>query len=159
MLDCNNEHIKNSILLEFAKTVELFDLSPLEARLFAFLYIEGVPLTLDQMSEALGKSKTSMSTGVRSLVDLNLVKRVWKKGVRKDLFQANEQLFKQFMSFYMKKWIVATEDRKEALLELQSELEQSALDQSNEHIHNKLNDLLDFHNKLDVFFKEASKNK
>nr|WP_010093720.1 MarR family transcriptional regulator [Ornithinibacillus scapharcae] len=158
-MDCNNEHIKNSILLEFAKTVELFDLSPLEARLFAFLYIEGVPLTLDQMSEALGKSKTSMSTGVRSLVDLNLVKRVWKKGVRKDLFQANEQLFKQFMSFYMKKWIVATEDRKEALLELQSELEQSALDQSNEHIHNKLNDLLDFHNKLDVFFKEASKNK
>lgn len=159
MLDCSNEHIKNNILLEFAKTVELFDLSPLEARLFAFLYIDGRPLTLDQMSEALGKSKTSMSTGVRSLVDLNLVKRVWKKGVRKDLFQANEQLFKQFMTFYMKKWIVATEDRKEALLEIKSELDQTSSDHSNEDIYNKLQDLLEFHNRLDLFFKEASKHK
>lgn len=159
MLNSNNEKLKNGILLEFAKTVELFDLSPLEARLFAFLYIEGNPLTLDQMSEALGKSKTSMSTGVRSLVDLNLVKRVWKKGVRKDLYQANEQLFKQFMSFYRKKWIVAMEDRTEALLELKSELNQYDLNESTEHIHNRLHALLAFHNKLDLFFKETSKHK
>jgi len=43
--------ITNKIMLEFSKTIEMFDLSPVEARLFAFLYLEGEPLTLDEMKD------------------------------------------------------------------------------------------------------------
>ncbi|MFS0671925.1 GbsR/MarR family transcriptional regulator [Ornithinibacillus sp. 179-J 7C1 HS] len=156
MLDNSNEKVKNGILLEFAKTIELFGLSPLEARVFTILYIEEKPLTLDDLSEALGKSKTSMSTSVRSLVELNLVKRVWKKGVRKDLYQANTHLFKQFMSFYLKKWQDATEDRKDALLEIKKQIDQLKESEKDEDVENKLHDLLLFHKHLEEFFKEAS---
>ncbi|WP_047986146.1 GbsR/MarR family transcriptional regulator [Ornithinibacillus californiensis] len=159
MLDNTGEKFKNGILLEFAKTVELFGLSPIESRVFTILYVEGKPLTLDEMSEALGKSKTSMSTSIRSLVELNLVKRVWKKGVRKDLFQANTQLYKHFMSFYLKKWLDETEVRKEALAEIKNQTDQLASGEVDENLQNKLNNLLDFHNKLTDFFKEASKTK
>ncbi|WP_047982505.1 GbsR/MarR family transcriptional regulator [Ornithinibacillus contaminans] len=159
MLENSNELVKNGILLEFAKTVELFDLTPLEARLFTYLYMEENPLTLDEMSDALGKSKTSMSTSVRSLVELNLVKRVWKKGVRKDLYQANSQLFKQFMSFYMKKWIDATEDQKEALVDIQAKLRTQDSPIDNQQLHDKLASIIKFHQQLDNFFKEASEIK
>jgi HTH-type transcriptional regulator, osmoprotectant uptake regulator len=159
MLDNTGEKFKNGILLEFAKTVELFGLSPIESRVFTILYVEGKPLTLDEMSEALGKSKTSMSTSIRSLVELNLVKRVWKKGVRKDLFQANTQLYKHFMSFYLKKWLDETEVRKEALTEIKNQTDQLASGEVDENLQNKLNNLLDFHNRLTDFFKEASKTK
>jgi HTH-type transcriptional regulator, osmoprotectant uptake regulator len=159
MLNNSNEKIKNGILLEFAKTVELFDLSPIEARVFAYLYVEGTPLTLDDMSEALGKSKTSMSTSVRSLVDLNLVKRVWKKGVRKDLFQVNNHLFRQFLSFYMKKWIDATEVRKDALIELKNDFDHIQSAEKDDELQDKLNNLLEFHERLFQFFKEVSEIK
>ncbi|MEN2767719.1 GbsR/MarR family transcriptional regulator [Ornithinibacillus xuwenensis] len=159
MLDNSNETIRNRILLEFAKTVELFDLNPLEARLFTYLYVEGEALTLDDMSDALGKSKTSMSTSVRSLVELNLVKRVWKKGVRKDLYQANTYLFKQFMSFYMKKWIDASEDRKEALLDIKYQLENLSSKNDSQNLQEKLESIIEFHQQLDSFFKEASEIK
>ena len=159
MVNNSNEKIKNGILLEFAKTVELFDLSPIEARVFAYLYVEGTPLTLDDMSEALGKSKTSMSTSVRSLVDLNLVKRVWKKGVRKDLFQVNNHLFRQFLSFYMKKWIDATEVRKDALIELKNEFDHIQNAEKDDELQDKLNNLLEFHERLFHFFKEVSEIK
>jgi HTH-type transcriptional regulator, osmoprotectant uptake regulator len=156
MLDNSTEKIKNSILLEFAKTVELFDLTPIEARVFAYLYVEGTPLTLDDMSEALGKSKTSMSTSVRSLVELNLVKRVWKKGVRKDLFQVNSHLFKQFVSSYMKKWTDATEVRKDAFIEIKRDFDQLDKDKKDDIMQDKLNNLLEFHEKLYQFFNEVS---
>lgn len=159
MLDNSNEKTKNRILLEFVKTIELFDLTPLEARVFAYLYVDGKPLTLDDMSEALGKSKTSMSTSVRGLLELNLVTRVWKKGVRKDLYQANTHLFKQFLSFYMKKWIDATGDRKKTFLELKKDFDQMEADVKENLLEDKLHSLLEFHTKLDQFFKEASKIK
>jgi HTH-type transcriptional regulator, osmoprotectant uptake regulator len=159
MLTNNIDTIRNGILLEFAKTVELFDLTPIEARVFTYLYVEGNALTLDDMSEALGKSKTSMSTSVRSLVELNLVKRVWRKGVRKDLYQANFQLFKYFMSFYMKKWNDATEDRKDALLDLKKQFEQLSKEEKDEHISKKLDALLEFHQELDDFFQKVNNKK
>ncbi|MBS3680533.1 transcriptional regulator [Ornithinibacillus massiliensis] len=159
MLNSSNETIKNGILLEFAKTIELFELSPLEARVFTILYMEAQPLTLDELSEALGKSKTSMSNSVRSLVDLNLVKRVWKKGVRKDLYQANSQLFKHFMNSYLKKWLDATSDRKDALLEIQGQIEQITTDERNRDLEKRLLQIMQFHKQLEEFFYEASQIK
>src|SRR5699024_10599752 len=98
-----NDRITNNIINRIAKTIEMFDLTPLEARLFAYLFIEREPKTLDEMGHAIGKSKTAMSTNVRSLLELNLVTRVWKKGVRKDLYQVNTPLFKTFKNAYVKR--------------------------------------------------------
>lgn len=79
MCGSTTEKFTNKIIIEFAKTIELFGLTPAEARLFVYLYLQEEPQTLDEMGEALGKSKTSMSTSIRSLSDSNLVTRVWKK--------------------------------------------------------------------------------
>nr|WP_234982732.1 helix-turn-helix domain-containing protein [Ornithinibacillus halophilus] len=152
-MDYHTEPTRSKIMNEFAKTLEMFDLTPLEARLFAYLYLAEKPKTLDEMSEALGKSKTSMSTSVRSLSDLNLVTLVWKKGVRKDLYQANSQLFKLFMSSYINKWIDATNHRKDALLEMDTLIDSSDDSEDQSKLNDQLTKIIDFHSQLESFFR------
>ncbi|WP_156288798.1 GbsR/MarR family transcriptional regulator [Oceanobacillus salinisoli] len=154
-----NEETTHKIMTELAKTVELFGLNPVEARLFSYLYLSGKPLTLDEMSEALGKSKTSMSTNIRSLSELNLVTRVWKKGVRKDLYEANSPLYKIFMDFYIKKWMDAANSQKKSLEEIQRLIErQQKKDEpstDSDNITDRLKEIIGFHKELELLFKKA----
>ncbi|OZU87922.1 transcriptional regulator [Virgibacillus indicus] len=158
MNDAKRENLTNKIIIEFSKTLEMFNLNQLEARLFAYLYLSEKPLTLDEMSEALGKSKTSMSTGIRSLSDVNLVTRVWKKGIRKDLYQANSQLFKSFMNWYINKWIEAANHQKDSLLEIDKEIrhEQDNEDASENlaNLEKQLKAIIQFHNEVEILFRD-----
>ncbi|HEX6593585.1 MAG TPA: transcriptional regulator [Bacillota bacterium] len=133
----------------FAKTIEWFDLSPLEARLFAYLYIAEDSKTLDDMSDALGKSKTSMSTSIRSLSQLNLVKRVWKKGCRKNLYKANRQLFRTFITCYMHRWIEHTKQQRHSLNHLKKQLEPTEA-----KIHRQLEQMITFHTDIERFIEQ-----
>ncbi|QKY68511.1 GbsR/MarR family transcriptional regulator [Lentibacillus sp. CBA3610] len=151
MYKSTTEDVTYKIISEFAKTLEMFGLSPLEARLFVYLYLQDQPKTLDDMSEALGKSKTSMSTSIRSLSDSSLVTLVWRKGVRKDLYEANNQLFKTFMNNYVNKWIDASIHQKESLQKLQQDLENQGTEQPSELLNN-LNKIIDFHKQIESSF-------
>lgn len=156
MLESTSENITNKLLIEFAKTIEMFGLTTLESRLFAYMYLTEKSMTLDDMSDALGKSKTSMSTSIRSLSDSNLVTRVWKKGVRKDLYEANTELFKTFMNFYVNKWIDAVNHQKESLEVISEKLEHHGLE--NEHDYEKLLKIINFHKQVESSFRNMSQS-
>src|SRR5699024_9630593 len=102
----------------------MFDLSQLDALLFVYLYLAYEPLTLDEMSAALGKSKTLMSKSDRNLSDVNLISRVWKKGVRKDLYEVNSNLFRLFMNSHINQWIAVTKHQKEIIKDIEESLKQ-----------------------------------
>ncbi|MFD1360980.1 GbsR/MarR family transcriptional regulator [Lentibacillus salinarum] len=144
------ETVTYQVINEFAKTIEMFGLSPSKARLFVYLYLQEQPKTLDEMSEALGKSKTSMSTSVRSLSDAGLVTLVWRKGVRKDLYEANSQLFKLFMSHYANQWINTTLHQREALEKIQQNL--ISCDTHAPKLLDNLNEIIAFHNQIESSF-------
>ncbi|PAV29299.1 transcriptional regulator [Virgibacillus profundi] len=161
MHEAENEKLTNKIIIEFSKTLEMFNLSPLESRLFAYLYLSEKPLTLDEMSEALGKSKTSMSTSVRTLSDVNLVTKVWKKGVRKDLYQANNQLFKSFMNWYINKWIESTNLQKESLTEIDELIKQQAKEKPSENqkiLEDRLKNIVKFHSDMEALFRDMKQD-
>ncbi|WP_181349236.1 GbsR/MarR family transcriptional regulator [Thalassobacillus sp. CUG 92003] len=155
------EDVQTSVIHEFSKTLEMFGLTPADARLFVTLYINNDPMTLDEMSVALGKSKTSMSTGIRSLLDQGLVERVWRKGTRKDLYQANENLYKKFMTSYVQKWLEATYNQKECLKEIEEKMNegelqkmsQPLLDEANT-LYNRIEDMISFHKQISHTFEE-----
>ncbi|MFD1850002.1 GbsR/MarR family transcriptional regulator [Oceanobacillus bengalensis] len=152
------ELIMQEIMIEFSKTVEMFGLTPLEARLFSFLYLSEKPLTLDDMSDALGKSKTSMSTNIRSLLELNLVTRVWKKGVRKDLYEANSQLFKAFMNFYLKNWIDQANQQKNSLEEIEKNIKRAKNNEELTALKEGLKHIIGFHRQLEETYKELNQD-
>lgn len=132
----------------------MFNLSPLDARLFAHLYLVDQPLTLDEMCEALGKSKTSMSKSARNLSEANFISPVWKKGVRKDLYEANTNLFKLFMSPHISQWLVAVKNQKEMIEDINRALEENDTYVKNDVYQSKVHEILDFHHQLEAFFQE-----
>jgi HTH-type transcriptional regulator, glycine betaine synthesis regulator len=69
-------------------------LSQLQGRIFALLYLEDHPLSLDEIAEALQQSKSNISTNIRGLVEWHLVRRVAVPGSRKDHYQAADDFWR-----------------------------------------------------------------
>lgn len=150
------ETMHQSIVNELSKTIEIFDISPSEARLFSILYMEDSPMTLDEMSKVLGKSKTSVSTGIRTLLDLNLVESVWKKGVRKDLYTTSNELYRKFMQTYLNKWTNHLHNQRNALTKIEASLKQT---QHSTDVLDKLDKIISFHDQVkNAFSKINPKN-
>ena len=63
-------------------------LSQLQGRIFAVLFLEDHPLSLDDIAEALQLSKSNISINIRSLVEWHLVRRVTVPNSRRDYYEA-----------------------------------------------------------------------
>jgi DNA-binding transcriptional regulator GbsR (MarR family) len=63
-------------------------LSQLQGRIFAVLFLEEHPLSLDDIAEALQLSKSNISINIRGLVEWHLVRRVSVPNSRKDHYEA-----------------------------------------------------------------------
>ena len=63
-------------------------LSQLEGRIFALLYLQAEPLSLDDIARELEQSKSNISVNIRGLVEWHLVRRVPMPGSRKDHYEA-----------------------------------------------------------------------
>ena len=101
-LDKNKlERIRSEIGDAMAKTMDLYGVPPSIGRLYSMLYFSEEPLTLDELRDHMGMSKTSMSTGVRRLEKNKMVKKVWKKGVRKHLYEGETNFFNNFVNFFV----------------------------------------------------------
>ena len=101
------ERSRTMVIDTLAQNIHLYGLTPSAGRLYGLLFFSAKPLTLDEMKEELGMSKTSMSTAVRSLLDLNMVEKVWVKGERKDLYSIKEDWYECFFDFFTIKWRTA----------------------------------------------------
>lgn len=132
------EAARDRFISEIAKNIHLYDLSPSTGRLYGTVFFSEEPMTLDEMSEQMGMSKTSMSTGIRSLVDANMVERVWEKGIRKDLYKTENDWYKSFSTVFIKRWRQATEMNLEAIRETEDQLRKIYLDTTEDEIRQKV---------------------
>lgn len=87
------EEAESLVIDAIAETMDLYGVTHSIGRLYGVLYFSEEPMTLNQMSNSLGMSKPSMSTGIHSLVDIEMVQKVWRKGERKDLYKAEKDFF------------------------------------------------------------------
>ncbi|QTD41011.1 GbsR/MarR family transcriptional regulator [Sporosarcina sp. Te-1] len=95
---------RERIIETIAQNIHLYGLTSSTGRQFGTMFFHDEPMTLDEMTEELGMSKTSMSTSVRALSDLKLVERAWKRGVRKDLYQVKDDWYQSFIDLFSIKW-------------------------------------------------------
>ena len=71
-------------------------LSQLEGRIFALLYLQDRPMSLDDIATALGQSKSNISVNIRGLVEWHLVRRLPMAGSRKDHYEAATNFWRVF---------------------------------------------------------------
>lgn len=133
------EGVIEKFIQTIARNMDLYGITPSVGRLYGVLYFAEDSMTLDDMREALSMSKTSMSTGVRVLSDLKMVESIYKKGVRKDLYQIEEDWYKSFTSLFGIHWRKQTdtniEETEEAICKLTILLQQT----NDESLKNKIN--------------------
>ncbi|WP_188066098.1 GbsR/MarR family transcriptional regulator [Brevibacillus brevis] len=133
-MDTNQEKIlekaQERVIETLARNMDLYGITMSTGLLYGTLLFQDKSMTLDEMGEALGMSKTSMSTGVRTLMDLNMVEKIWKKGTRKDHYEVNLDWYQNFIDLFSVKWRHACEHNAHALKK--SLLELRALQQSEE---------------------------
>ena len=106
-MEITNEKLlkaRERFIESMAQNMSLYGITPSVGRLYGLLYFSEKPMTLDEMKEELGMSKTSMSTSVRQLQEMQMVDKVWKKGDRKDYYESNDDWFKSFVGLFSIKW-------------------------------------------------------
>lgn len=83
-------------------------LSQLQGRIFALLYLEPRPLSLDEIAAELQQSKSNISTTIRGLVEWHLVRRVAVPGSRKDHYEAATDFWRVMQEIFERRfrWMV-----------------------------------------------------
>lgn len=72
-------------------------------QIYALLFIADEPLSLDEIAERLGVSKSNVSVNIRMLEDYNLVRKVWIKGSRRDYYAAERMYPKKVLKDFLEK--------------------------------------------------------
>lgn len=81
-----------------------------QGQIYALLFISDEPLSLDEISDRLGISKSNISINIRLLEDFNLVRKVWVKGSRKDYYSAERVYPKKVLRDFLEKIKKTMED-------------------------------------------------
>jgi DNA-binding transcriptional regulator GbsR (MarR family) len=74
----------------------LWGISPTMARLHGLLYITGAALSMDDIMARLGISRGNVSMNLSKLVEWGLVRRVHKRGDRKEYYESLSDVWEMF---------------------------------------------------------------
>ncbi|MFD1776059.1 GbsR/MarR family transcriptional regulator [Paenibacillus rhizophilus] len=107
--------VRERVIDSIGRNMDLYGVTLSIGHLYGYMYFNQGPVTLDELSKAMGMSKTSMSTGVRTLLDLKMIDKVWGKGTRKDLFEVSSDWYQNFSDYFSIKWRKAVESNMNVL--------------------------------------------
>lgn len=98
------EKSRQRVIDSIGNNMDLYGITLSIGHLYGNIYFNNGPVTLDDMGEKMGMSKTSMSTGMRTLMDLKMLNKVWEKGSRKDLYEVETDWYQNFVDYFSIKW-------------------------------------------------------
>ncbi len=107
--------IRSRVIDSIGKNMDLYGITLSIGHLYGNMYFNDYPVTLDEMSETMGMSKTSMSTGMRTLYNLKMINKVWEKGSRKDLYEVVPDWHQNFADYFSIRWRKAVEQNMSVL--------------------------------------------
>ena len=95
------EIVHDSMLDGLSQLADYFGFSKVMGQLFGSLLLSAEPLSLDDMMARLGISKASVSTNIRSLEHMGMVRQVWVRGGsgRRKYYQAETDFWQIFSNF------------------------------------------------------------
>ncbi|TRM11679.1 GbsR/MarR family transcriptional regulator [Lentibacillus cibarius] len=117
------ENAKGHVIEAIAETMDVYGVTPAAGKLYATMYFKD-QMNLDQMREELDMSKPSMSTSVRKLQEIEMVKKKFQRGSRKHSYAAEKNFFHSFMSYFCKMWDREAKMNMEAIKQAEFELDQ-----------------------------------
>jgi DNA-binding transcriptional regulator GbsR (MarR family) len=93
-----NDQIKQDFVEGLSNISQFWGFPKGMGAIFAVLYIAPAPLSLDEIVEQTALTKGAISTNVRALARLGLVRSVTRLGDRKDYYEAETDFYKSIRS-------------------------------------------------------------
>jgi DNA-binding transcriptional regulator GbsR (MarR family) len=94
MLDSNLKAVNDSMLEGLGKLAEYFGYNKVMGQLYGALLMSPVPMSLDDLGSFLQKSKANVSTNMRTLEHMGVVREVWVRGNRRKFYEAETDFWK-----------------------------------------------------------------
>lgn len=109
------EQLRAEVIEAIAVTMDLYGVNHTFGELYGIMYFEDRPMTLEEMQESMGMSKSNMSYAIRSLLNSQMVTKLKEKEERKDLYRAETDFFHTFQTFFANKLQREIDVMKEAI--------------------------------------------
>jgi HTH-type transcriptional regulator, glycine betaine synthesis regulator len=90
------EEVEDRFLDLWDTMSSLWGISPTMARIHGLLYITGAALSMDDIMARLAISRGNVSMNLSKLVEWNLVRRVHKRGDRRDYYESLSDVWEMF---------------------------------------------------------------
>src|SRR5881397_802650 len=90
------EHVDDQFVELWNNMANLWGISPTMARIHGLLYITGASLSMDDIMEKLGISRGNVSMNLSKLGEWGLVRRVHKRGDRKEYYESLSDVWEMF---------------------------------------------------------------
>jgi DNA-binding transcriptional regulator GbsR (MarR family) len=120
----NLDQIKNNFVEGLSRMSQFWGFPRGMGSLFAVLYLSPVPLSLDELVTRTGLTKGAISTNVRALARLGLIRPVSRLADRKDYYEAETDFYKAIRSILKERknsdFDRAVSSVKSALVELEA---------------------------------------
>lgn len=98
------DQLKEEVYNQIAENMNSYGFPSTIGLVMGIIYYERKPMTLEQLSERTGMSKTRMSQAVRQLIQLNLARKVFGQGTRKDLYTIEQDYYLTFLNLFTQNW-------------------------------------------------------
>ncbi len=154
--------IETQFIEQITGNMQSFGVAATVGRVLGIIYMRQEPMTLEGLSEETGMSKTRMSQVVREMIDLNVAERVFRKGIRKDLYQVEQDYYQTFVSLFTSTWHKAIHKNKHFEQKLKRMLDDLQGEQTDEQAMNnilkEIRDWMDYYDwikRLILFFESG----
>ena len=87
------EHARTSFIDGMGRVGEFWGIAPAMGRIWAVLYLNQDPMTMDGVVTAVGITKGHASTNLRALLRLGLITKSWRPGDRKEYYSPQADLW------------------------------------------------------------------
>jgi DNA-binding transcriptional regulator GbsR (MarR family) len=88
-----------------ARICGIYGVNPLYGRLYGVLFLSAEAVALDDLADHVGAAKSTVSVAIRKLVDARVVRRSWRKGDRRDWYEAStepQQVMRDLLDRYVR---------------------------------------------------------
>jgi len=128
--------------------------------IFAVLYLSPSPLSLDEIVQQTGLTKGAISTEIRALARMGLVRRSSKLADRKDYYEAETDFYKSIRAILNERQNNEFDSAVRSVRETLEKLESGSVsgdEAEKQFIHERVKALQDFFNALDSLTRAVSR--
>jgi DNA-binding transcriptional regulator GbsR (MarR family) len=86
------------VVLHWGEMGQMWGVNRSVGQIHALLFLVARPLTAQEISDTLGLARSNVSTGIRTLIDIGMVRRQHVLGDRKDYFVSDQDIWDIFLA-------------------------------------------------------------